>query len=74
MGFPNQDRLLQSKTLFKGKRERERRGEKTSLLENTGAAVCALGFFFSLLLPSPPHKAAITGPDHNKLMGWEREV
>lgn len=53
-GFPNQDRLLQSKTLFKGKRERgrERRGEKTSLLENTGAAVCALGFF------SPPPSLA----------------
>lgn len=71
VGFPNQDRLLQSKTLFKGKRERTE-GEKTSLLENTGAAVCALGFFF--LLPSPSHKAAITGPDHNKLMGWEKEV
>lgn len=27
VGFPNQDRLLQSKTLFKGKRERTE-GEK----------------------------------------------
>ena len=71
-GFPKQDGLLQSKTLFKGKRE-STEGGKTSLLENTGAAVCALGFFFP-----PPSLAfgqsSYYWPHHNKLMGWEREV
>lgn len=71
MGFPNQDRPLQSKTLFKGKRERTE-GEKHPLQKTLEPLSVRRVFFF--LLPLPSHKAAITGPDHNKLMGWEREV
>lgn len=56
---------------YSRERERERRGKNIPFRKHWSCCLCA-GFFF--LLPSPSHKAAITSPNHNKLMGWEREV
>lgn len=62
VGFPNQDRLLQSKTLFKGKRERTEGGGKNIPFRKHWSRCLCAGFFFFSFFPRLCTKQLLLAP------------